>query len=184
MPLEAGEFLSLRPAWSTEWVTGQPGLHRETLSQKNKQTNKQILHCKPLVWGANEVCFNLYWAQIFFNSSKISFLFFSPPSCLLPFPFSLLSSSSSSSFSPHSSLFLCLLLDTESKVSTHVRQAFYFRVQKFPFQNRHVTQAKSQSTDALYTVVEWAIKAENLCNTAGSFKHSQVLCKEDKICWH
>jgi hypothetical protein len=39
---EAGRFLSSRPAWSTEWVLGQPGLHRETLSQKNKnkQTNK------------------------------------------------------------------------------------------------------------------------------------------------
>jgi hypothetical protein len=36
---EAGGFLSLRPAWSTEQVLGQPGLHRETLSQK--QTNKQ-----------------------------------------------------------------------------------------------------------------------------------------------
>jgi hypothetical protein len=30
---EAGEFLSSRPAWSTEWVPGQPGLHRETLSR-------------------------------------------------------------------------------------------------------------------------------------------------------
>jgi hypothetical protein len=29
---EAGGFLSLRPAWSTEWVPGQPGLYRETLS--------------------------------------------------------------------------------------------------------------------------------------------------------
>jgi predicted RNase H-like nuclease len=45
---EAGEFLSSRPAWSTEWVPGQPGLHRETLSgkanknkNKPKQTNKQ-----------------------------------------------------------------------------------------------------------------------------------------------
>jgi hypothetical protein len=37
---EAGGFLSSRPAWSTEGVPGQPGLHRETLSQ-NKQTNKQ-----------------------------------------------------------------------------------------------------------------------------------------------
>jgi hypothetical protein len=36
---EADRFLSSRPAWSTEWVPGQPGLHRETLSQKsNKQT--------------------------------------------------------------------------------------------------------------------------------------------------
>jgi hypothetical protein len=31
---EAGGFLNSRPAWSTEWVPGQPGLHRETLSQK------------------------------------------------------------------------------------------------------------------------------------------------------
>jgi hypothetical protein len=39
---EAGGFLSSRPAWSTKWVPGQPGLHRETLSRKtNKQTNKQ-----------------------------------------------------------------------------------------------------------------------------------------------
>jgi hypothetical protein len=36
---EAGGFLSLRPAWCTEWVPGQPGLHRGTLSQTNKQTN-------------------------------------------------------------------------------------------------------------------------------------------------
>jgi hypothetical protein len=36
---EAGEFLSSRPAWTTEWVPGQPGLHRETLSRK--QTNKK-----------------------------------------------------------------------------------------------------------------------------------------------
>jgi hypothetical protein len=39
---EAGGFLSSRPAWSREWVPGQPGLHRETLSRKtNKQTKKQ-----------------------------------------------------------------------------------------------------------------------------------------------
>jgi hypothetical protein len=31
---EAGGFLSSRPAWTTERVPGQPGLHRETLSQK------------------------------------------------------------------------------------------------------------------------------------------------------
>ena len=29
---EEGGFLSLRPAWSTKWVPGQPGLYRETLS--------------------------------------------------------------------------------------------------------------------------------------------------------
>jgi transcription elongation factor GreA-like protein len=41
---EAGEFLTLRPAWSTEWVPGQPKLLRETLSQKiqkQQQKNKQ-----------------------------------------------------------------------------------------------------------------------------------------------
>jgi hypothetical protein len=34
---EAGRSLSSRPAWSIEGVLGQPGLHRETLSQKTKQ---------------------------------------------------------------------------------------------------------------------------------------------------
>jgi hypothetical protein len=29
----ASRFLSSRPAWATEWVPGQPGLYRETLSQ-------------------------------------------------------------------------------------------------------------------------------------------------------
>jgi hypothetical protein len=33
---EAGGFLSSRPAWSTKWVPGQPGLHRETLSRGEK----------------------------------------------------------------------------------------------------------------------------------------------------
>jgi hypothetical protein len=36
---EAGGFLSSRPAWSTELVSGQPRLHRETLSRKNKNNN-------------------------------------------------------------------------------------------------------------------------------------------------
>jgi hypothetical protein len=39
---EAGRFLSLRSAWSTERVPRHPGLHRERcLKQTNKQTNKQ-----------------------------------------------------------------------------------------------------------------------------------------------
>jgi hypothetical protein len=37
---EAGWFLSSRSTWSTKWVPGQPGLHRETLSRKTK-TKKQ-----------------------------------------------------------------------------------------------------------------------------------------------
>jgi hypothetical protein len=38
---EAGEFLSSRPAWSTERVPGQPGLNRETLSGKTKNKQQQ-----------------------------------------------------------------------------------------------------------------------------------------------
>jgi hypothetical protein len=38
----AGRFLSPRPAWSTERVPGQPGLHRETLSQKKKKKKKSF----------------------------------------------------------------------------------------------------------------------------------------------
>jgi hypothetical protein len=34
---DKGGFLSSRPAWSTEGVPGQPGLHRETLSRKTKR---------------------------------------------------------------------------------------------------------------------------------------------------
>jgi hypothetical protein len=37
---EAVRFLSLRLAWSTKWVPGQPWLYRETLSQKNN--NKKV----------------------------------------------------------------------------------------------------------------------------------------------
>ena len=38
---EVGGFLSLRPAWSTKWVPGQPGLHRETLSQTTTPKKKK-----------------------------------------------------------------------------------------------------------------------------------------------
>jgi hypothetical protein len=41
---EAGGFLSSRPAWSTKWVPGPPGLYRETLSRK-KQKQKQTWMC-------------------------------------------------------------------------------------------------------------------------------------------
>jgi hypothetical protein len=37
---KAGGFLSSRPAWSTKWVPGRPGLYRETLSQRTKQNKK------------------------------------------------------------------------------------------------------------------------------------------------
>jgi hypothetical protein len=35
--LSAFPEASSRPAWSTEWVPGLPGLHRETLSQNPKK---------------------------------------------------------------------------------------------------------------------------------------------------
>lgn len=35
---EAGRFQSSRPAWSTELLAGQPGLHREILSKKKKKS--------------------------------------------------------------------------------------------------------------------------------------------------
>ena len=38
---EAGGFLSSRPAWSTKWVSEQPGLYRETLSWKKKNPKQK-----------------------------------------------------------------------------------------------------------------------------------------------
>lgn len=38
---ETGGYLSLRIAWSTEPIPGQPWLHGETLSQQNKEKQKQ-----------------------------------------------------------------------------------------------------------------------------------------------
>jgi hypothetical protein len=43
---EAGGFLSSRPAWSTKWAPGQPGLYRETLSQKTKQQQRSRMEGK------------------------------------------------------------------------------------------------------------------------------------------
>ena len=51
---EAGRFLSSRPAWSTEWVPGQPELHRETLSWKTKKffkfKKKQKIKNNKMIW--------------------------------------------------------------------------------------------------------------------------------------
>jgi hypothetical protein len=47
---EAGGFLSWRPAWSTEWVPGQPGLHRETLSWKKEKKQQQQKTNKQTTW--------------------------------------------------------------------------------------------------------------------------------------
>jgi hypothetical protein len=43
---EGGGFLSLSPAWSTKWVPGQPGLHRETLSQISKTRQNKTYNQK------------------------------------------------------------------------------------------------------------------------------------------
>jgi hypothetical protein len=53
-----GEFLSPRPAWSTELVPGQPRLHRETLSQPPPPKNEEeswavVTHTfNPSTWEA------------------------------------------------------------------------------------------------------------------------------------
>jgi hypothetical protein len=56
---EAGGLLSSRPAWSTKWVPGQPGLYRETLSwktkkKKKKKKNKQTKLLVP--WSGDAQC--------------------------------------------------------------------------------------------------------------------------------
>ena len=44
---EAGRFLGSRPAWSTKWIPGQPGLHKETLSRKKeKEKEKEKIYQK------------------------------------------------------------------------------------------------------------------------------------------
>jgi hypothetical protein len=53
---EADRFLSSRPAWSTKWVPGQPGLYRETLSrkkQKNKKTKNKKQNLAYICLGAS-----------------------------------------------------------------------------------------------------------------------------------
>jgi hypothetical protein len=59
---EAGEFLSSRPAWSTERVPGQPGLYRETLSRKTTTTTttKKII----------SISRKLFYQQKFQNSQN------------------------------------------------------------------------------------------------------------------
>jgi hypothetical protein len=43
---EAGRFLSSRPAWSTEWVPGQPGLYREILSRKKTKNSETMIYAR------------------------------------------------------------------------------------------------------------------------------------------
>jgi hypothetical protein len=49
---EAGGFLSSRPAWSTKWVPGLPGLYRETLSwRKKKREKKTFTYLNANIWN-------------------------------------------------------------------------------------------------------------------------------------
>jgi hypothetical protein len=57
---EAGGFLSSRPAWSTAWVPGQPGLYRETLSQPTPHPPKKVT-----CWNIQEIRFNVMSLRTF-----------------------------------------------------------------------------------------------------------------------
>ena len=79
---EAGGSLSLRPAWSTEWVPGQPGIHRRTLSQK--QTNKQ--QNKKCIWSIKANRSHLCFIHIFYTQPGGNFVVFTGMRRLWPSP--------------------------------------------------------------------------------------------------
>jgi hypothetical protein len=82
---EAGRFLSLKPAWSTKWVPGHPGLYRKTLSRKTKKKKKkkrffcQNINCfieSAYAWDENFLNqFLLYSFEIIFSLSLMFFNF-------------------------------------------------------------------------------------------------------------
>ena len=51
---KAGRFLSLRLAWSTEWVPGLPELHSETLSWKEERDCER--DCESSQWASELSC--------------------------------------------------------------------------------------------------------------------------------
>jgi hypothetical protein len=59
---EAGGSLSLRPAWSTEWVPGQPGLYREILSRKKKKKKKRFCSLYT-VYSNSSFVVKYFWSQ-------------------------------------------------------------------------------------------------------------------------
>jgi hypothetical protein len=95
---EAGRFLSSRPAWSTEWVPGQPGIHRETMCWEKKQSSRLTLRRKQEPEEHNDISqWYSSWCQwyslYFFFQKKflldISFIYISnaiPQSPLYPPP--------------------------------------------------------------------------------------------------
>jgi hypothetical protein len=97
--VEAGRFLSSRPAWSTKWVPGQPGLHRETLSRKTKKKNPsracfpvwgtlllELIQSLPLALCFQPLLFNRLTAQDFLCRDLCLPIFFSPPLSLRALP--------------------------------------------------------------------------------------------------
>jgi hypothetical protein len=82
---EAGGFLSSRPAWSTEWVPGQPGLYRKILSWKNKKqktTTKNVYHSQ-VCWPVSLILAPERLKQKVFRTSRAKAPSFSQ---LLPSP--------------------------------------------------------------------------------------------------
>ena len=48
--------VNLRPAWCTEWIPGQPGLHGKNLVSKQKNTSQTCLWRHFLNWGFSDDC--------------------------------------------------------------------------------------------------------------------------------
>jgi hypothetical protein len=75
---EAGGFLSSRPAWSTKWVPGQSGLHRETLSRKTKKKKKKDNAIFPpkklLIYTTYTICHGKMYHTILFCYLSKQFL--------------------------------------------------------------------------------------------------------------
>jgi hypothetical protein len=63
-----------RQAWSTKWVSGQPGLHSETLSRKIKKKKKAFLRSyRHMVTGAHgktQACVVLHLTFYFSGKSR------------------------------------------------------------------------------------------------------------------
>ena len=60
--------VSLRPAWSTKWILGQPELHSETLSCKTTTTKiAKNLYASVSIWVFVHVCvymFVSFWVRV------------------------------------------------------------------------------------------------------------------------
>ena len=78
---DTGGSLSSRLAWSTDWVLGHQGLHRETLSQtkQNKHLKILILTTKKKCWEKQKQKTNPHWS--FKSKPVLSFfeVFFEGP---------------------------------------------------------------------------------------------------------